>query len=357
MGRINIPFVDAIPMPKKTYYYYRRGKLRIRLPGEPGDKAFNEAYEKIHLKSQSNFTKKNEITHGSIRDLIAHYKESPEWKEKKPETQRDYNKALIPLAEKFGHLPVRNLPRQFVLSLRDIYAQKKMPDGTIISTPRRANRMVAVLSILLSHSIDLGWRNDNPALRPKKLKTGTGYSAWSRQEVEMLLTAETTTNEIKLAILLAVSTGQRGQDLIKMKWEDYDGEGIYITQLKTGANIWIPLHKRVKSLLEVTQRTSDFILNRPDGKPWKIDHFRHSVQKQIKLAGIKGRALHGLRVTAASWLAEAGCSEREIMSITGHSNTHMVSRYVRDADQKKRAESAITKVEKYLSAKSGESKC
>lgn len=65
---------------------------------------------------------------------------------------------------------------------------------------------------------------------------------------------------------------------------------------------------------------------------------------QIRAAGLEGIVTHGLRTTAAKWMAEAGCSEREIMSITGHTTAASVSVYVRHADQKTRAVNAIAKL-------------
>ncbi|WP_241694432.1 hypothetical protein [Komagataeibacter melomenusus] len=61
--------------------------------------------------------------------------------------------------------------------------------------------------------------------------------------------------------------------------------------------------------------------------------------------GQRGIVWHGrLRATAASWLAEMGCTEHEIMSITGHTTTASVSVYVRYAEQKTRAVNAIAKL-------------
>jgi hypothetical protein len=45
--------------------------------------------------------------------------------------------------------------------------------------------------------------------------------------------------------------------------------------------------------------------------------------------------LHGLRKCAARKLAEAGCSEGEIRSVTGLKTTRMVEEYTRDASKKK----------------------
>ncbi|MCZ6773322.1 MAG: tyrosine-type recombinase/integrase, partial [Proteobacteria bacterium] len=58
---------------------------------------------------------------------------------------------------------------------------------------------------------------------------------------------------------------------------------------------------------------------------------------------------HGLRYTAAARLAEAGCSLKEIASITGHKSLAMIEKYSREADQKRLAGAAIFALEEYTS--------
>jgi len=53
---------------------------------------------------------------------------------------------------------------------------------------------------------------------------------------------------------------------------------------------------------------------------------------------------HGLRKAAARRLAEAGCTEHEIGSITGHASLREIVRYTKAADQKRLARSAMEKV-------------
>jgi integrase len=53
--------------------------------------------------------------------------------------------------------------------------------------------------------------------------------------------------------------------------------------------------------------------------------------------------LHGLRKTAAQRLADAGCTTEEIKAVTGHTTNRMVDRYVKTANNKKRASAAIEK--------------
>jgi len=70
-------------------------------------------------------------------------------------------------------------------------------------------------------------------------------------------------------------------------------------------------------------------------------------------AGLTGLTFHGLRYTAAARLAEAGCSSKEIASVTGHKSLAMIEKYSRDADQRQQAGAAILRWENAGSTKSG----
>jgi enterobacteria phage integrase len=65
----------------------------------------------------------------------------------------------------------------------------------------------------------------------------------------------------------------------------------------------------------------------------------------IAAAGLPDRCvLHGLRKAAARRLAEAGCTEKEIAAVTGHTTLKEVARYTRAADQKRLAAGAVAKL-------------
>jgi integrase len=56
--------------------------------------------------------------------------------------------------------------------------------------------------------------------------------------------------------------------------------------------------------------------------------------------GLKEFSLHGLRYSAASELAEAGCTDQQIAAITGHKSLSMVRKYSKGASQKRLAKEA-----------------
>jgi len=69
-----------------------------------------------------------------------------------------------------------------------------------------------------------------------------------------------------------------------------------------------------------------------------------SVAAQCQRVGLTGLSPHGLRKAACRRLAEAGCSEHEIASISGHENLAEVRRYTRAASRAKMAKSAMATV-------------
>jgi integrase len=150
-----------------------------------------------------------------------------------------------------------------------------------------------------------------------------------------------------LPLLLALWTGQREGDLLRLRWSAYDGETIRLQQSKTGTRVSIPAGAPLKAALNVTARKSPIILVNSHGRPWTPDGFRQSFFKARDRAGIVGVTFNDLRGTAVTRLALVGCTEAEIATITGHSLRDV--RSILDAHYLHRdpalAQSAIRKLE------------
>jgi integrase len=290
------------------------------------------------------------IRPGSLADLIGRYRASPEWDEKKSETKRDYDKALGPLERDWGHLPVAGLQRKHLGPIRDRYAWRKDKEGKRVRNARQANRVVTVLSILLSYAVDpLGWREDNPALRPRQLRTdGEGYVPWTPEQFRQFW--QQSDDEWRFAGLLGLLTGQRGQDLVAMRWSDFDGASVYVAQQKGRRRIkvWVPCHPVLLDALTVRQeQIADrspaplTILARPDGSPWLVNAFQKAAGKAIRATGLEGIVWHGLRGAAASWAAEGEATDQAIAALLGHTQVSTTRRYSRGARQRKLAAQAV----------------
>jgi hypothetical protein len=247
MGAISLPYVRCQHSKGRTYLYYRRGGRDIRLP-DPNDPGFMPVYQTIHAAAEAagQATVANRpapVLPGSMAALVIAYRSSETWQDLAPATRQDYDKALNPLRDRFGHLPVATLPRSFVFALRDQYAVKS-ENGTTIRTPRRANRMVNTLRLLLAWAVDRGWRSDNPAARPGRLRTGEGYITWTADQFRQFTECDAIGEPLKRAAALAWFTGARKGDCLTLVKSARKGGAIELvpekTRRSTGARVWIP---------------------------------------------------------------------------------------------------------------------
>ena len=116
---------------------------------------------------------------------------------------------------------------------------------------------------------------------------------------------------LHLPLLLALWTGQRQGDLLRLTWSAYDGKNIRLRQSKTGVRVQVPVGAPLKAALDeaAKNKRSPIILLNSDGMPWTQDGFRASWGKAVDKAGIVGVTFNDLRGTAVTRLALAGCTE------------------------------------------------
>jgi len=343
VGKINLPYVERNVAKGRIYYRYRRNGLRIALPDDPSSTEFSEAYARAH-KSFDVPDMADCVMPGSIAELIGTYKKSSEHSELGKRTKELYADHLDDIRERFGKFTVKAMTRNVALSYRD----------SLANTPGKSNNAIKILSRLYSFAIDRGLATTNPILRVKKLKMGS-YRRWTHDEIEQFRKAAPP--YMQLALALALYTGQRQSDVIAMRWNQIKDNGIELRQQKTGAELWIPIHRNLNVELEKARQAQRVdttiipttIIATRNGKPYQRGWFVAEWIKTSVSAGIPdGCTFHGLRGTASSYLAEAGCTDEQIQAITGHATKRMVEHYTKGANQKTLARAAIRKFERKL---------
>ena len=297
---------------------------------DPEDPDFLAAYDRARrgrTKAAASTARKRDF-----RALVAEYRATDRFAKLAPRTRADYDKVLVWVVEKMGHLPVEGLWTPHVYRAQSENAH----------TLRFANYIVQVLRILCQHAIRLGWIERNPAEGVELLKsTAEPRQPWPREAIEAYR-AEATGRAL-LVFELALGTGQRIADVLKMRWDDLEEGGIRVRQGKTKARLWIPLPPALAALLARTPRDGLTIVTARDGRPCSYRMAHHDVMTIRRRIGAEAHDLHGLRYSAAAELASAGCSDEEIQAITGHTTTAMVRRYAGPARQRARATNAQTR--------------
>ena len=279
------------------------------------------------------------ITKEVFASVIRAFLASPKFRGLAPSTQTNY-RHLLKLAEEpdgLGTVPVEEmrpaLVQAFLDGLAHIPATQQCAQTALKSLERWA-----IVRDLLPRPITLG--TEAPG-------SDGGHTPWTDEQVAYA--ERVAPAPLARVITLAANTGQRGSDLVKMRWtdlEEIDGRpGINVKQKKTGLEIWVPFTAALQATIATWERRPGFVLLKKDGLPWS----RHELSNQwlraretAVLAPLKeaGLVLHGLRGTAVVRLRRAGASLPHICDMVGMS-PQMVKRYCRFSDQRENALAAV----------------
>lgn len=287
-----------------TYYYAWKGGPRLQ--GELGSPEFVASYNEAVARKVTPPT-------GKLLALLQGFQQSEEFRGLAARSRSDYVGKIRIIEKRFAEYPLSGMtdPRT-----RGIF--KKWRDDLAQSSRRQADYAWVVLARILSWGLDRGLIAANPCARGGRLYRGSrAENIWSAADEASFL--EHAPPHLHLPLLLALWTGQRQGDLLRLPWSAYDGTHIRLRQSKGGRAVMVKVGAPLKAVLDAAPKRSPIILTTSDGKPWTPDGFRASWGKACKRAGVTGVTFHDLRGTAVTRLALVGCTEPEIATITGHS--------------------------------------
>jgi integrase len=287
----------------KVHFYTWRGGPAIH--AKPGTPEFVREYHDAHASLR-------QPRAGTFMTIIAQYKAAPEFTGLAASTRRAYLAYIKLIENEFGDLPLAALADRRVRgefkSWRDSYSE----------TPRKADYAWTTLARIMSFAKDRGIVASNPCERGGRLYVADRRDKiWSEQEIAAVLSVAS--SEIQLALILALWSGQRQGDLLRLPWSAYESPYIRLRQSKGGRRVAMPAGGPLRALLDTTERRGPLILTNTLGRPWTSDGFRTSWAKACELAGIHDLTFHDLRGRAVVRLTIAGASVPQIAAVTGHS--------------------------------------
>lgn len=321
-----------------VYYYAWRGGPRI--DAEPGTPEFVDAYTAAHAARD-----KPAHHEGTLQALITAYQQTPAFTELADATRKGYVRHIRQIEAEFGDMPIKALAdprvRGEFLDWRDRLGLK---------SKRSADYAFSVLALILAWAYDRRKIPSNPCEKPGRLYAGSrADDIWTEAQIDAFL--KKAPKPVRLPFLLAIWTGQRQADILKLTWSAYDGQVIRLKQSKTGRHMVIPVARQLREALEAAKarRKTLTICETSRGQPWTSDGFKTSFGKAQAAAGVEGVTFHDLRGTAVTFLALAGCSVPEIAALTGHSlkdAESILSKHYLGRDRRL-GESAVAKLEKH----------
>jgi integrase len=331
---------------KVRFRFRRKGSRTVYLPGVPGSPEFAAAY----AEAAAGVTSKLEVgasrtAPGTINALAISIYASAEWSQLAPTTQSSRRNIIEAMRRDYGAFRVATLEQSHVRTMRD----KKR------DTPCAANNFIKVLRWMMAFAIERNLRRDNPVIGVKPLRIESdGFHTWTEDEVVQFESHWPVGSKQRTAFDLLIYTLQRSGDVRQMGRQHVRQARLHVVQDKTGARLSLPIVEPLAASLDTVPADQLQFVVTAYGQPFTAKGFSNWFSSACRHAGLPHCSAHGLRKCGATRLADAGCSEAEIMAWTGHKNPKELQTYTRARNQSGLADSAVmrrigTKPEQNLS--------
>lgn len=278
---------------------------------------------------------------GTVEWLVREYRASPEFKDLRSATRRDYERSLDRVEARFGPAPLGAFEdrriRNDIIQWRDEWRAQ----------PRTADKVLVMLQTLLSWAVERGFLAINAAHGIKLIHTADRSDmVWEADHWQAFQRTGKDGNPVcpahlMTALKLISMTGLRLGDVIRLDWEHVGDKVIVLTTKKRGGRAAIPIFPELRALLDSLKngqphRTgpnpTGTVLRNSRDKAW-TESGLGSVFQKAKPAGFD-RTMHDLRGTYVTWLAVKGFTDEEIARVIGWTAKRVAqvrARYVDEA--------------------------
>ena len=234
-------------------------------------------------------------------------------------TRSDNEKELANLLRVFGHMPIDAIAPMHIREYLDIRGQ---------AAKVRANREKALFSHIFNKAREWGYTAaQNPCQGVKGFKE-TGRDRYVTDE-EFERVKARAHHTVVDAMDVALLTGQRPADVLKIKHSDIRDGALWIVQNKTGARLGIEITGELAAVIErISQRprkvTGLYLIQDDNGQPLGQFTLRSRFDKARRLAGVSFQ-FRDIRAKAATDTGDLAHSQK----LLAHRNRDMTEHYVR----------------------------
>ena len=265
--------------------------------------------------------------------LEAYYQRSSKWRALAPRTAGERRRTLSMFAQGFRDFA---LAKVTTAAINEVIASKTPGSGRIWLDGIRA---------VFDHAIsEQQFPGPNPCdgLKVKRVKSA-GHHTWTEAEIEQYLARHPLGTPARKLLTLALFTGQRRGDLVKMGQHNIKDGKLVITQQKTGAVVRIPIHPELQRVLDASgpDIAPTFILG-DRGRPLSPGRVDDLFRTWCREAGLPDECvMHGLRKAICRRLVALGMTAHQIMAVTGHKTLSEVQRYCDEFSRETAADQAM----------------
>jgi integrase len=261
----------------------------------------------------------------TLGDVIDRYRSEVLPLKRSAQTQKNEAGELERLKAVFGDMRPDQLTPQHCYRYLD--SRRRTKDGKPARTTARHE--IVLLGHVISKAIRWGLASTNPV---RGLDFGERAGKRARVPMEQVeLVRAMASERVKVAIDLAVSTGQRRGDLLSLTRSQLTDDGILFRQSKTGAEVLITWSDDLRSIVEHAKRLTpqipgDYLIRTRRGKPYSAFGFsaiwQRLMTKHVKAGGIRF-SFHDLRAVSA----DGAETVEEARARLGHASTATTLRH------------------------------
>lgn len=238
---------------------------------------------------------------------------------KAPRTRKDNDKELVHLLRVFGHMPIDAIMPMHIRQYMDIRGQVAKV---------RANREKALFSHIFNKAREWGYTAaQNPCQGVRGFKE-SGRSRYVTDDEFAQVKAHAHPTVID-AMDLALLTGQRPADVLKLKRSDIRDGALHLVQNKTGARLAIEVTGELAAVIaRIGERPrtaiSAFLIQDDNGQPLTQHALRSRFDKARELAKVSFQ-FRDIRAKAATDTGDLAHSQK----LLAHKNREMTEHYVK----------------------------
>lgn len=190
------------------------------------------------------------------------------------------------------------------------------------------NRSLTVLKSMYNRAIEWGRAIENPCRNVKNFKENNQRDRYLTEEEEVKLL--TNCNKyFKIIVIVALHTGMRKGEILRLKWKDIDIEHKFISlyDTKNGEGRKVAMNQTVLNIISTIPKhpKSGYVFCNKLGEPY--GDIKKSFLSAVQKAGIINFHFHDLRHTFASRLVMAGVDLNTVRELLGHKSLEMTLRY------------------------------
>jgi integrase len=317
---------------KEVFYLRRPGAPKIRLRGHPGSPQFMAAYNAA--KDGQAVPRPIGISRtvaGTVNAGLISFYQSTAFTGLAKSSQKMRRAEL----ERFrGEHGDKRLPLMHKVALQNILNGK---------TPAAQRNFRKAIRGFLDHCMALDMIKVDPLVGIKLTKMKTvGHHPWEVSECEQFEAHHAVGTRARLAYELLLQAGQSKCDVVRMGRQHVRKRMMTMRRQKTGVSFNVEITPRLQEAIDAMPASNHLtFLVTAQGEPFTAAGFGNYFRDLCVAAKLPARCTsHGLRKFAATYFAERGATDHQLMAWFGWSSISQAQVYTKAANRKVMARGA-----------------